>query len=117
MLSADRRTVIYMHDTDVSDNRRTLRVAGAADGKGDRELFSPVPPVCNAKMYRSAQSPRDSNLLAVPCTNTNGHWGLYLIRIDGTLIGEIQHPGKAVDDPTFSPDGKQLAFWSVPRPT
>jgi molecular chaperone DnaK len=112
VLSPDRRTLIYLYDPDVNDNRRTLRVAGAADGKGARELFAKVPGVCNAMMFRPAWSPVNPDLLAVPCTNTAGHWGLYLIRTDGTVVREIRVPGVAVDDPSFSPDGTGLVFWA-----
>jgi Tol biopolymer transport system component len=112
VLSPDRRTMIYLYDPDVNDNRRTLWVAGAADGKGARELFAKVPRVCNAMMFRPAWSPVSPDLLAMPCTNTAGHWGLYLIRTDGTVVREIRVPGVAVDDPSFSPDGRGLVFWA-----
>ena len=110
----DFATVIYVLDPDGSDETRTLRVAGAADGKGDRELFDPVPSVCAGRMNRPAWNPADPTILAIPCTDKNGVWGLYLIKTDGTVIREVRTGQQRVDDPTFSPDGSELAFWAGP---
>lgn len=116
VLSPDRATMIYLRDPDVTDKNRPLWVAGAADGQDARPLFATVPDVCSGMMYRPAWSKVDPDQLAVPCTDAAGRWGLYLMRTDGTDVREITQPGRAVDDPTFSPDGTQLAFWSGSDP-
>ncbi|HEY0240853.1 MAG TPA: Hsp70 family protein [Friedmanniella sp.] len=110
VLSPDRRSVIYQYDADHADHVRTLHVM-AADGTGDRELFSPAPSFCSGTMYRPAWNPVDPTELAVPCTDRSGQYGLYLVRTDGTLVSKIAFEGNRADDPTFGPDGR-LVFWA-----
>ena len=110
VLSPDRRTVVYQYDADPDDRVRTLHVM-AADGTGDRELFSPTPSFCAGTMYRPGWSPVDPTLLAVPCTDRSGTYGLYLVRTDGTLVAKVAFEGDRADDPTFGPDGR-LVFWA-----
>jgi molecular chaperone DnaK len=114
-LSPDRRTVVYQYDANPDDHVRTLHVM-AADGTGDRELFSPTPSFCAGTMYRPAWSPVDPTLLAVPCTDRSGRYGLYLVRTDGTLVSKVAFEGNRADDPTFGPDGR-LVFWAGKQST
>lgn len=115
VLSPDFATIAYVHDADTNDGVRTLHVAGAADGSGDRPLFDPVPPECSGTMNRPAWNPADPTVVAVSCTDSDGTWGLYIIRTDGTVLREVTHGEQRVDDPAFSPDGKRLAFWAGPQ--
>jgi Tol biopolymer transport system component len=114
LISPDRRTIVYIHHTSdkAATDKPTLRVAGAADGSGDRALFATSPEVCARNIARPAWNPADPSVLAIPCTGASGAWHLYLIRTDGTVVGEVAGAGQAgkVSDPTFSPDGKQLVF-------
>jgi Tol biopolymer transport system component len=110
VLSPDRRSVVYQYDADPDDSVRTLHVM-AADGTGDRELFSPVPSFCAGTMYRPGWSPVDPTLLALPCTDRSGTYGLYLVRTDGTLVSKVEFEGNRADDPSFGPDGR-LVFWA-----
>ena len=110
MLSPDQESLIYQHDPDMNDRVRTLRVA-AEDGSHAQELFATVPSVCAGLMYRPAWDPTDPTLLAVPCTDRRGRYGLYLFRTDGTLVQKLTTDGDRADDPTFGPDGR-LVFWA-----
>ena len=112
VVSPDRRTVIYQQ---VSDSGRSLRVAGAADGSGDRPLVAHVPKQCARSMGRPAWNPRTPDVLAVVCVSASDDIGLYLVRTDGALVSRIGLPGLSVGDPTFSADGARLAFWSAAR--
>lgn len=115
VLSPDFATIAYVLDADTSDNVRVLHVAGAADGEGDRPLFDPVPSVCSGTMNRPAWNPADPTVLAISCTDSEGAWGLYIIRTDGTVLREVTQGNQRVDDPAFSPDGKRLAYWAGPQ--
>ena len=113
-LSPDFTTMIYLVDADGSGVRRILRFAGAADGREPKDLFTTVPDFCAGNMFRPAWRPDDPTVLAVPCLDDQGRYGLYLVRTDGTLIHEVRVDQQRVDDPTFSPTGDQLAFWAGP---
>ena len=109
-LSPDLATMIYVNNVRRQTPRR-LRIAGAADGSGDRPLFDPVPSECAHIMSRPAWHPTDPNILALPCSDDDGRSHLYLIRLNGTIVREIKLDEDRVGDPTFSPDGKRLVFW------
>jgi Tol biopolymer transport system component len=113
-ISPDRRTIVYIHHStaDAATDQPTLRVAGAADGSGDRTLFATTPDVCTRDIARPAWNPVDPTVLAIPCTDASGVWHLYLVHTDGSVIREVADAGQAgkVADPSFSPDGTQLVF-------
>jgi Tol biopolymer transport system component len=111
-LSPDRRTAIWVHVT--ADGKRTLRVAGAADGRGTRELFTTVPPQCAGGMYRPAWDPQNTRQLAIACQDADKRYGLYLFNTDGTLVHTYDVGQSKVDDPAFSPDGSAIAYWAGP---
>ena len=110
-LSPDLATVVYIHNK-AGDPIRRLRVAGAADGRDDRPLFDEVPSVCAGNMYRPAWNPADPNVLAAPCRDADGRHGLYLMRVDGTVLNQVDLDEERIGDATFSPDGSRLAFWA-----
>ncbi|HEY5786638.1 MAG TPA: Hsp70 family protein [Microlunatus sp.] len=113
-LSPDFTTMIYLVDADGSGIHRILRFAGAADGREPKDLFRTVPDFCAGNMFRPAWRPDDPTVLAVPCLDDQGRYGLYLVRTNGTLIHQVRVDQQRVDDPTFSPIGDQLAFWAGP---
>ena len=108
-LSPDRRSAVYVHH----EGTRTLRVM-AVDGTGDRKLFDPVPSVCK-DAFRPAWNPVDPTMLAIACTDGQGASGLYLVRTDGRVLRKLPVGQPLVDDPTFSPDGRRVAYWAGPK--
>jgi molecular chaperone DnaK len=108
-LSPDRKSVIFVH----SAEKRTLRVM-AADGTGVRSLFKRAPSACD-NVLGAAWNPTDPTMLALSCQDSRRVAGLYLVRIDGKALREIQVGRPLVDDPTFSPDGRRLAYWASPQ--
>ena len=111
-LSPDLATVAYLADVDESRSRGVIRLAGAADGSSPRDLFRTVPNFCAGTMFRPAWRPNDPTVLAVPCQDGRGRYGIYLVRTDGSLVRKVRIEQERADDPTFSPDGKELAFWA-----
>jgi hypothetical protein len=107
-LSANRKTIIYLRGLDPSK----VRVM-AADGSGDRKLFRKPPPGCEDVVHL-AWSPTDVDLLALVCKDTNGLSRIVLVHLDGTVDHPLRTGSNFADDPTFSPDGKKIAYWSSP---
>ncbi|HST85561.1 MAG TPA: Hsp70 family protein [Kineosporiaceae bacterium] len=109
VLSPDRKSVIFVH----LKKRRILRVM-AADGTRERALFDRTPAEC-ANVLHAGWNPTDPSMLALACQDKQGASGLYLVRIDGKMLREIPVGRPLVDDPTFSPDGRTLAYWASPQ--
>jgi Tol biopolymer transport system component len=105
-LSPDRATMIYTHDG-------RLRVA-AVDGSDSRDLFDPVPDECAKTMTRPAWDPSDPTRIVSACQSADGTWGLYVIRLDGTILKKLSADDDKVGDPGYSPDGAQVVFWAAP---
>jgi Tol biopolymer transport system component len=105
ILSPDRGTVVYVQSGD--DNQvRTV----AADGVGDRQLFSSLPEGCES-LLRPAWNPVDPTELAVACVKSDGSTDLKLMGVDGTVRSTL-NPGIAhLDDLAYSPDGTTLLYW------
>jgi molecular chaperone DnaK len=108
-LSPDRKSVIFVH----LKKKRTLRVM-AVDGTGQRALFDRTPAGC-ANVLHAGWNPTDPTMLALACQDKAGTAGLYLVRTDGKVLRQIPVGRPLVDDPTFSPDGRTLAYWASPR--
>ena len=108
-LSPDRATMIYSHDG-------TLRIA-AVDGSQARDLFESVPEECAGATTRPAFDPADPTRVAIACQDADGNWGLYVIRMDGTVLKKLSNGNDRVGDAGYAPDGSHVVFWAAPADT
>jgi dipeptidyl aminopeptidase/acylaminoacyl peptidase len=102
-ISRDRKTLIY-YDARAS----RLRVV-SVDGKSDRQLFSHGDGRCEQDPRRPAWDPANNDL-AIRCDP--GRAGLYLRRFDGRPALPQPIVTGTTRGPTFSPNGKYVAYWS-----
>jgi Tol biopolymer transport system component len=106
VISADRRTIVYLHRT--SPSTRELHVMGA-DGTGDRPLLATVPPGC-ADLTRPAFGDRPAPRLVLPCLDSaTGATTLNLVGLDGT-VHQVVDQG-ILSDPAMTPDGRFVVYW------
>lgn len=114
VLSPDRKTLLYLSADDASiKTLRSLRVAGAADLSGDRELFSSQQG-CNL-VRRPAWNPAVPDMIALVCENGDKSF-LRLMYLDGRIDRDIDAPDgmSQMGGIAFSSDGKRLGFWAAP---
>ncbi len=105
ILSPDRGTVVYVQ----SGEDNPLRTV-AADGVGDRQMFTSLPEGCDT-VLRPAWNPVDPTELAIACVKSDGTTDLKLVGVDGTVRSTL-NPGIAhLDDLAYSPDGTTLLYW------
>ena len=105
MLSADRRTIIYINYV-----AGTVRVM-AADGSGDRRLIA-SPTGCG-QIVRASWSPADQSIMVVECRADGRRDRLLVIKLDGTVVRELQADQPRIEDPMISPDGRTVAYWAA----
>ena len=106
-LTADRQTLSYRSDADPPG---TIRVARAADGEDSRLLFSAVPEECAKRTFRPAWNPVIPTEFAAICQDSDGRFGLYILRTDGTVLRELDPGQEKFDDVTYTENGRSLLF-------
>jgi WD40-like Beta Propeller Repeat len=105
MLSGDRRTVIYINY--IAGTLRTM----AADGSGDRSLLKSAPKGCG-QITRASWSPADQSIMVVECRAISQPDRLLVIKLDGTVVRELNTGAPRIADPMLSPDGRTVAYWA-----
>jgi TolB protein len=106
MLSADRRTIIYINYA-----AGTLRTI-AADGTGDRRLITSQPKNCG-EITRASWSPADQSIMVVECRAEDRPDRLLVIKLDGTVVRQLETNEPRVEDPMISPDGRTVTYWAA----
>ena len=108
IFSPDRGTIVYMQ----LGEHQQLRTM-AADGAGDRELFSGPLADC---VTIPAWNPVEPSVLALRCVR-DGKIELNLVNVDGTVRSTINTGIPNIDDVSYSPDGKSIMYWGTQNPT
>ncbi|MGH8970390.1 MAG: protein kinase domain-containing protein [Actinomycetes bacterium] len=116
VLSPDRRTIAYLASvgaTATSEARTVVRVMGA-DGKGNRRFFK-SPENC-VNVDHLSWNPSDVDELLFICERASGRHALLAVDTEGTVLRTLPIPRemRRIDDPTYSPDGKTIAYWAAP---
>ncbi len=106
MLSADRRTIIYINY--VAGTLRTM----AADGTGDRRLIGSRLKGCG-EITRASWSPADQSIMVVECRAEDRSDRLLVIKLDGTVVRQLKTDERRVEDPMISPDGRTVTYWAA----
>jgi Tol biopolymer transport system component len=110
VLSADRRTIIYINY--VAGSLRAM----AVDGTGDRPLIKSAPRGCG-QITRASWSPADQSIMVVECRAEGRPDRLLVIKLDGTVARELETDQSRIEDPTISPDGRTVAYWGHDTPS
>ncbi len=106
-ISPDRQSIAYLRET---GGLRRLRVM-AANGDDDREMFTRALPDC-PRMSRPAWSTADTSTLAVVCFDGETQRSLRVIRTSGEVVRTLDAGAGFPFEPSFSPDGDTIVFWS-----
>jgi len=104
VLSADRRTIIYINY--VAGTLRTM----ASDGSGDRALIKSPPRGCG-QITRVSWGPADQSIMVVECRAEGRPDRLLVIKLDGTVVRQLKTGQPRIEDPMISPDGRTVAYW------
>ena len=104
VLSADRRTIIYINY--VAGTLRTM----ASDGRGDRALIKSPPRGCG-QITRVSWGPADQSIMVVECRAEGRPDRLLVIKLDGTVVRQLKTGQPRIEDPMISPDGRTVAYW------
>ena len=107
IMPASRNTIIYA-------NAGKLRVM-AADGSGDRKLFTRDPAGC-ARVEHASWSLADPNVILISCRVSKNKVTLLVVGIDGRLIRRLDTGAQIVGDATLSPDGQTVLYWVSSSP-
>jgi TolB protein len=83
----------------------------AADGSGDRRLIA-SPEGCG-QITRASWSPADQSIMVVECRADGRRDRLLVIKLDGTVVRELQADQPRIEDPMISPDGRTVAYWAA----
>ena len=102
-ISPDRRSILYLS---TNEQKNTALQAIGTDGKGDRGC-SHAPPGCE-RMLRPGWNPIDPNEIAAACYNAEKtKYTFNVVGLDGTVRRTLNVGQDAIDDPSWSPDGRR----------
>ncbi|MGB7983481.1 MAG: Hsp70 family protein [Candidatus Nanopelagicales bacterium] len=111
-MSPDRRTITY-----IDSGADAIRAMPAAGGTGQRLFDSPEG--CG-KIHHASWSPTDLAVFALECQLGSGPRRIAVVDLDGpdgTIARELDTGPLQPSDPTISPDGATVAFWTMePEP-
>jgi Tol biopolymer transport system component len=113
-ISRKRDTLIFTEKT--GDTFRLLVAdPSAADQTGD-PLFGEPPELCEKSMERPARHPEDPDLIVSPCIGEDGQYRLVELNLaTGATRVLDETSDRRVGDPTISPDGDHVVYWSAVR--
>jgi Tol biopolymer transport system component len=107
MMQASRDTILYLRNG-------ILRVM-AADGSGDRKLFSNDPAGCN-HVSHAAWSLADPNLLFISCEVADNKFSPFVVGMDGRLVRRLDTGKTVFGDFGVSADGQTVVYWASNNP-
>jgi Tol biopolymer transport system component/DNA-binding winged helix-turn-helix (wHTH) protein len=109
----------FLRDTEELDFSRDRQWVAWVDGAGrlwrartdGRDQIQLTPDALSVYMMRWSS---DNSRIAMMARKPNQPWQLYLIRSDGSGLEQLLNEQQSDADPTWSPDGRSLAFGRPP---